>query len=76
MQTTILACASHEYLWDSLGIRDLSDEDVQKWTSKVAEKWVTKGDSIFTQAVHLDVYATTGEGHENGLSFLREEIKA
>ncbi len=70
-QSTVITCASHEYLWDKLGVRDLSKEDLEKWLNAVVEKWKAKEDSIFKEMVYFDVYANTEEGIENGLIFLK-----
>ena len=70
-KSTVITCASHEYLWDKLGVRDLSKEDLKGWLNAVVEKWKNKGDSILKEAVHFDIYANTEEGIENGLIFLR-----
>ncbi len=73
-KNTLLLCVSHEYLWDKLGIRDLTNQNVENWVDGVIEDWIAQGESIFDQTTHLKVYATSEEGEKNGLEFLRTEV--
>lgn len=73
-KTTILACASLEYLWDHFGTREISKDSLEKWAQEVIKKWEAEGTQVFSRHVHYDVYATTEEGVQNGRSFLQKEV--
>ena len=73
-ESTVLACASYEYLSGLIGSHEFTSKELQDWVKKVVQKWSDRPD-IFRKSVHYDVYATSGEGLANGMKFLQEEIK-
>lgn len=74
-ESIILACASQEYLWNEYGEMKPSLEILNKWADKVINKWNEFGEKILDTKIYYDVYATSDEGRENGLEFLKNKIK-
>jgi len=74
-KTTVLVCASHEYLWDLFEAREIEQVKFDVWLDKVVKKWEAMKEEVFNAPVHYDVYANTKEGMENGDKFLKEEVK-
>ncbi len=72
--TTVLVCASYEYLWTTFNSREFDDLKLSSWLDRVKVRWEKEGSSIFKNTIHYDVYATTNEGKINGLEFLEKEI--
>lgn len=74
-RTTLLTCASHEYLWDLFKSNKFTMDDVRDvWLKKVIDRCISAGDSTFNTKVLRYVYAMTDEGRENGMEFLEREI--
>ncbi len=73
-KSTLLVCASREYLWDLFGARKPEEVKIDQWLQGVIKKWESMADIIFNNKVHYDVYANTPEGSKNGLKFLKEEV--
>jgi len=74
--STILACASWEYILDSNGINEVEAKHLNQWLEEVKRKWISFGDKIFEKERHYDVYANTSEGEVNGLEFLQKETNS
>ncbi len=74
--TSVLVCASLEYLWNLKGTRHFNAEQLNQWMRKVGSEWQAKGDAVFSTPVHYDVYAMTNEGKVNGLEFLQTKVLA
>jgi len=73
-RSSVLACASYEYLMDFYRIAGgtkLEQKHFDEWGDKVVKKWSALGNDIFKQDVHYDVYVDIPEGKANGLAFLR-----
>lgn len=73
-KSTVLACASHEYLWDISNAFDISEVRLDQWSNNVLKKWKEVGESIFREVVHYDVYAISQDGVNNGLKYLKENV--
>lgn len=74
-ESVILVCASRNFLQDYFKLREsISDEKLKEWFVEVLKKWEVKGEKIFEQKVHYDVYSMTAEGLKNGIEFLKNEI--
>jgi len=73
-RSTVLFCASHEYLWDLFRARKFEEVQLNRWHESVIKKWEKVGDKVFKKAVHYDVYSNTNEGKVNGFDFLKNEI--
>ena len=72
-KTSILACASQEYLEDLYrlaGGQELEQGHFDEWLNTVIEKWLALGDKLFEKDMHYDVYANTKEGEANGIDYL------
>lgn len=74
-KSTVLACASWEYILDANHINEVRDDHLKQWQEGVIKKWESFGDKIFDDELHYDVYATTPEGKLNGEEFLKIEVK-
>lgn len=74
--STVLACASWEYILDSNRINEVEAKHLNQWLEEVIKKWRSFGDKIFEKERHYDVYANTPEGEVNGLEFLQKEINS
>jgi hypothetical protein len=73
-ETSVLVCASQEYLWYQQGIRRFTPEYLAMFMKSIGDKWRNKGDGVFVKPVHYDVYAVTKEGMQNGEQFLKMEV--
>jgi len=74
-KSTLIVCASWEYILDINRINDVRDFHLNNWLKDVIKKWESLGGDIFNRPIYYDVYANTDEGRENGLEFLKKEIK-
>ncbi len=74
-KSTVVTCASWEYIMDINGVNDVRTIHLNQWLKSVTKKWESLGEGIFDKSIHYDVYANTDEGKENGLKFLKKEIK-
>ena len=70
-ESTVLVCASWEYLMDTNRINEVKDNHLDQWREAVIRKWNSLGNKIFNKKVHYDIYANTPEGEINGLEFLK-----
>lgn len=75
-KTSLIVCASYEYLGDKLKKKDLDNASVEKWVDDIILKWQSKGNSIFNEPVHKEVWAITDEGKKNGEIFISEKINS
>ena len=75
-KTSVLVCASLEYLWNRQGTRHFTVEQLTQFMQYIGNQWQKKGDGVFASPVHYDVYAVTDEGRENGQQFLRTKVAA
>lgn len=73
-KTSVYLCASYEYLWENLGVKDLEDNTLKAWFSNIVNEWKNKGEVIFNKQEHLDIRSVTMDGYKNGLAFLKTEI--
>jgi len=73
-ESTVLICASREYLWDLFKARKPEEVKLEQWLQDAIKKWGFLGDKIFERKVYYDVYAETAEGRVNGLEFLKNEV--
>jgi hypothetical protein len=73
-KTTLLVCASRQYLWDFFGAFKPEEVDMKAWLDGVVKKWESLGEIIFNNKIQYDVYVNTLEGKKNALKFLKEEI--
>ena len=70
--STVFVCASYEYLSDLFKEVKLNNKEVNKWYKKeIIRHWEDVGNQIFKKSTHYDVYATTPDGKDNGLNFLK-----
>lgn len=74
-RSTVLICASQEYLEDFFHVRELDKIQLDQWLQNIIKKWESLDDKIFEKEIHYDVYANTPEGVANGSKFLQEEVK-
>ena len=74
--TSVLVCASLEFLWNQYGKREFTQEFLAQWAATVADQWKARGETLLDKPVHYAVYAVTEEGEMNGLEFLKKEIAA
>jgi|GEM_PF-1347410 len=73
-KSTVLVCASREYLWDLFGAKKPEEVKMDQWLNEVIKKWESLRETVFNNSVHYDVYTNTREGAVNGLKFLKEEV--
>jgi hypothetical protein len=71
-RSTIIACASYEYLSGFAGTNTVDTLDLSRWAEKVAKKWTREGPKVLSRPVHYDVYALTQKGKQRGREFLKE----
>jgi len=71
--STVVTCASWEYIIDTNRINEVKDLHLNQWIEKVIKKWKSLGNEIFKKKIHYDVYASTAEGKINGLEFLKKK---
>ena len=72
-KTTLLFCASYEYLGEEVKLKN--EDKITKWfKDDVLNELIKKGEIIFRKPYHLDVRALTIDGYNNGLTFLQNEL--
>ena len=74
--TSVLVCASLEFLWNKYGRREFTQEFLSQWAVTVADQWKIRGEELLDNPIHYDVYAVTEEGRMNGFEFLKKEVVA
>ena len=72
--STVLVCASYEYLEDLYGAQSIDDVDLDLWLEEVIKKWQGLCEDIFKAKIHYDSYVNAGQGKINGINFLKNEI--
>ncbi|MEO8665777.1 MAG: hypothetical protein ABI462_09795 [Ignavibacteria bacterium] len=74
-KTKVLLCASWEFLCDEFRVENLTPSQINLWYESIIEKWVLKGEEIFSLPIHYLTFTNTEEGKENALKFLMTEVK-
>jgi len=70
-KTTLLICASEEYIFSLFNTTEPEEIKIKQWFEKIVENWKSRKDEIFNKEVYYDPYANTPEGIENILTFLK-----
>lgn len=73
-ETSILLCASYEYLSNELDTEILTDVVVENWATETITEMRSRGDRLFDKTVNYEVRALTSNGLESGFIFLEEKI--
>lgn len=73
-KTSVLVCASYEYLGEKINLKGTDDTKINSWYETIVNEWEKKGKQIFRKQCHYDVRAITENGEKNGLKFLKKEF--
>ena len=71
--SSVYICASYEYFVDHFK-KVFTEDDLKTWLDARIEEWDKKGEDALSTEVHYDVYATTLEGKQNGVAFLKSKL--